>query len=286
MKKTLLMAFIIALAFTAISDSGSFGLFAGLVYLGYKLFKSEPKKKGKVIDYTAKDGPETDNLYRQYASIIDGYYETSLSMMMNALHKDRQSVINDLNVLISRGRFQKAHIEYDENCLVVDEYAAHIRDKDKKTAADYSYDYYADIRAKINSGADEVLKTLGDDHVMITAVSEMKASVNDILDQMNDDQTLDHGDLHKFITFYLPKAVECLNNYTVLLRKASLTGMEVSAKNNLESVILNLNRWFKKLRDSLSDVDAANMAAAAQALDQMLKNDGLAGDFTGFKNVS
>lgn len=257
--------------------------------------KNIPKRQ-RVEDYTTGGGSLTsgqvDLLYRKYASVIDEYHITPLPMFMNVLGKSRMQVMSDLNILINNGRFQRARIEYDDNTFVVDEYTkvrpateagknfwqedrhqnySENSRRAEKTEENLSFEQ----ERKSIVGAIEAAVPYARDEKMRNVLSGIERSANDIFAKLREDPELNTGDTRRLLTFYLPKAVECIDSYRSLLQKSDLTDLEEEAKSDLESALIAMDQSFRKIRNSLSNNDAIDISAEAKAIQQMLKNDGL-----------
>lgn len=253
-------------------------------------------KRQKVEDYTTGGGSLTsgqvDLLYRKYASVIDEYHITPLPMFMDVLGKSRMQVMSDLNILINNGRFQRARIEYDDNTFVVDEYTK-VRpatEAEKNFWQEDRHQTYTENRGrtekteenlrfeqerKLIVGAIEAAVPYARDEKMRNVLSGIERSANDIFAKLREDPELNTGDTRRLLTFYLPKAVECIDSYRSLLQKSDLTDLEEEAKSDLESALIAMDQSFRKIRNSLSNNDAIDISAEAKAIQQMLKNDGL-----------
>lgn len=251
-------------------------------------------KRQRVEDYTTGGGSLTsgqvDLLYRKYASVIDEYHITPLPMFMDVLGKSRMQVMSDLNILINNGRFQRARIEYDDNTFVVDEYTKVRPAAGKRTRQidEYQRDTENGRKAEKTEenlrfeqerksivGAVEAVIPYVRDEKMRNVLSGIERSANDIFAKLREDPKLDTGDTRRLLTFYLPKAVECIDYYSGLLQKSDLTDLEEEAKSDLEAALTAMDQSFRKIRNSLSNNDAIDISAEAKAIQQMLKNDGL-----------
>lgn len=246
----------------------------------------EQHRPDYIEDYTRKSGSYSDEqmdlLYRRYASIIDEYHITPLSMFEEILNQNPDRVISDLNLLIQNGRFQKAHIEYDDGTFVVDEYTK-TRSGQKK-AWDDAPEREKTPEERASNAAKKVIDAVEKtspyvrDETMRDILSGIESSTNDIVKKIHEDPGLITGDLRRFLNFYLPKTVECVENYRELLQKNDLTDMEISAKNDLESALTAIRKAFRKILKSIANNDAIDVSAEAKAIQQMLENDGLADD--------
>lgn len=244
---------------------------------------AERRRQGKM--------DQVDRLYREYASVIDEYHKTPLPMFSQVLGKEKSRVVSDLNILISCGRFQRAHIEFDEDAFVVDEYLKERNPENKnpgeesgrRNAAETSGD---DVLENQRSQTVEIIEEAAQhvqDEEMRAVLNEIEESTAEILDRMKNTPEKTGEDVRKFQKFYLPKAMECIRNYDILIQRTHLSEQELSARYDLESAIKTICHSFRKLRDSFSANEAVDMAAEAKAVQSMLENDGLADMFPEMK---
>lgn len=249
----------------------------------------EDQKKNIIEDYTVRDttlsGQQVDLLYRRYASVIDGYHITPIRMFTDVFSTKRDQVFSDLNVLINNGRFQRARIEYDDDTFVVDEYTKQrgfnenygrsaFSDEKKQQKKTF---LYRKERESVVSAIEETVPFVRDEK-MRNILSGIESKTNEILTRLSEDQNLVTGDVRRFLTFYLPKTIECVEHYRHLLEKNYLTDLEKGAITDLESALETIDKAFRKICDSLTNSDAVDISAEARAVQQMLENDGLTDD--------
>ncbi len=221
---------------------------------------------------------KVDQVYRMYASIIDGAYSTPLDSFSRYLGKDKKEVLVDLNLLINHGRFQHPHIEYDTNTFVIDENRKVSENGDQAASAASSGDPFTeeilqkkeDI-TKLCARTAEAAQT----EEMRSAIESTSRYSAEMLDRIVDNPDLAKDDLRKFLNFYLPKSSECLENYCTLLGNSFPTEQQLEAKKDTEAAILTISQSFERLLQSLSTEDTFEMSAQAQALKQMLDNEAL-----------
>lgn len=218
---------------------------------------------------TNKDEEKIDRLYRMYSSVIDQYHSTPLPMFTAHLGMDRKEVLRDLNTLISRGRFQRAHIEYDENAFVVDEYTKKRGTQEERDSLSSDLAQKKSDLVKLAASAAEAAQT----EEIRKTIEGIGASASAILDKTAETPELAETDTRRFLHFYLPKTMECLMNYQHLLQITNPDDQELSAKQETESALKTIAESFERLLKSLSSEDIFEMSAQAQALKQMLDND-------------
>jgi phage terminase Nu1 subunit (DNA packaging protein) len=218
-----------------------------------------------------KEDERIDRLYRMYSSIIDQYHSTPLPLFSQELGKSRKEVLMDLNTLITSGRFQRPHIEYDENAFVVDEYQ-----KVRGSEEEHS-EFITLIAEKKKAAAALTAETaaLAQTEEMRGVIESIGRSISDILDKTAASPDLAENDTRRFLNFYLPKSMQCLQNYQKLLQISSPSGEEQTAKEETESALRTIADSFERLLKSLSNEDVFEMSAQAQALKQMLDSEGL-----------
>ena len=217
----------------------------------------------------SKNEEKIDQLYRMYSSIIDQYHSTPLPLFSQHLGKDRKEVLADLNTLISHGRFQKAHIEYDENAFVVDEYLKERGSQEERDSFASELAQKKSDLVKLAASAAEAAQT----EEIREAVEKIGSTASAILDKTIESPELAETDTRRFLHFYLPKTMQCLMNYQQLLKINNPDEQELSAKQETESALKTIAESFERLLKSLSSEDIFEMSAQAQALKQMLDND-------------
>ena len=69
--------------------------------------------------------------------------------------------------------------------------------------------------------------------------------------------------------------MQCLQNYQLLLKISNPSEEQQSAKSETESALRTIADSFERLLQSLTNEDVFEMSAQAQALKQMMENEGL-----------
>ncbi|MGN1381594.1 MAG: 5-bromo-4-chloroindolyl phosphate hydrolysis family protein [Eubacterium sp.] len=233
--------------------------------------KSPAKTKSgrQTINNNSKEEKKTDILYSMYSSVIDQYHSTPLPLFTSHLGKNRKEVLQDLNTLISKGRFQRAHIEYDENAFVVDEYTKERGSQEERSSFAAGL---AQKKSDLMKLAASVAENAQTEEIRET-VEKINTSASAILDKTAESPELAETDTRRFLNFYLPKTKQCLMNYQRLLQISNPDEQELSAKQETESALKTIAESFERLLKSLSSEDIFEMSAQAQALKQMLEND-------------
>ena len=234
-----------------------------------------PAKDASGSHYRVIHGDKEDNridqLYRMYSSVIDQYHSTPLPLFSQILGKTRKEVLVDLNALINSGRFQRAHIEYDENAFIVDDYT-NLRSSENEQSA-----FTAQMSEKKKAAAALTAETaaLAQTEDMRKVVESIGHSTSEILTKTAETPELAESDARKFLKFYLPKTMQCLQNYQLLLKISNPSEEQQSAKSETESALRTIADSFERLLQSLTNEDVFEMSAQAQALKQMMENEGL-----------
>jgi len=226
--------------------------------------------------------------YKNYNAFMEGQGIVPISAFMQMAGVSRKVVVRDINAMINSGFLETgAYIDNELDCLVL--------------SAEAAEKMRAEIRgAKSDSPTDSKLsdKQAGQYAANLAELREVNSFIKDesISDKVKrleeltekifktvEDNPQKQQQLRRFMNYYLPTTLKLVRSYATLEEQGVKGDNITSTKKSIDDVLNTLTKGFEQQLDQLFKSDAIDIASDISVLENLMQQDGLSNDSSGFQ---
>lgn len=247
---------------------------------------------GFVLMHFGRKKSKEARLYRQYLSIIGNQNAVKLQELSRVSGVAYEDLCDDLSDLLAQGVFgQDAYIDLSTQYLILnmegrDEVNESIeKAKAEQQAKEMPHSPQDDILMEIRKVNDDI-----DDPRLSEQIDRIEEITRLIL-QYQTEHPEKSGQLHSFLSYYLPTTLKILNSYAEM-ENQTIQGKNISeTRQRVEQIMDKVVKGFETQLDMLFADDRMDIASEINVLENMMQQDGLTSDeesdpFAQFRNVS
>jgi hypothetical protein len=237
--------------------------------------------------------------YKNYYAFINGRGIVALSDLVQAAGTSSRSVLRDLQAMINNSYLEYgAYIDYELECLVLSADAARkLREEIKGEAEFGTFANHMDSQDNVQQTVDlqpnqysdfvtelrDVSSGIVDETISgkVTRLEELTEKIFRIALEEPDKQP----QLKRFVSYYLPTTLKLVRSYATLEKQGIKGENIVTAKKSIGNILDTLTTGYEQQLDKLFGNDVIDIAADIYVLENLLQQDGLTVDKTGFKTM-
>ncbi len=238
--------------------------------------------------------------FRNYVRAIGDRGYCAIEELARAAGRKKEYVRKDLQDMLRRGYFLEGHLDREETTLIVDHetfrqytQAEEERLRRAQEEARVQQERTEQVRQEEAVYTDEVHRILTEGEAYIRhvhacndaisgeAMSEKLEKLEDIMRRIFAQvkkQPESAGDLHKFMTYYLPTTTKLIDAYRDLDEQPAYGTNVANTKKEIEATLDMINEAFVNLFDSLFEETAWDISADISTMKVMLQQEGLTGN--------
>ncbi len=238
--------------------------------------------------------------FRNYVRAIGDRGYCAIEELARAAGRKKEYVRKDLQDMLRRGYFLEGHLDREETTLIVDHetfrqytQAEEERLRRAQEEARVQQERTEQVRQEEAVYTDEVHRILTEGEAYIrhvhacndaisgVAMSEKLEKLEDIMRRIFAQvkkQPESAGDLHKFMTYYLPTTTKLIDAYRDLDEQPAYGTNVANTKKEIEATLDMINEAFVNLFDSLFEETAWDISADISTMKVMLQQEGLTGN--------
>ncbi len=238
--------------------------------------------------------------FRNYVRAIGDRGYCAIEELARAAGRKKEYVRKDLQDMLRRGYFLEGHLDREETTLIVDHetfrqytQAEEERLRRAQEEARVQQERTEQVRQEEAVYTDEVQRILTEGEAYIRhvhacndaisgeAMSEKLEKLEDIMRRIFAQvkkQPESAGDLHKFMTYYLPTTTKLIDAYRDLDEQPAYGTNVANTKKEIEATLDMINEAFVNLFDSLFEETAWDISADISTMKVMLQQEGLTGN--------
>ena len=238
--------------------------------------------------------------FRNYVRAIGDRGYCAIEELARAAGRKKEYVRKELQDLLRRGYCLEGHRDREETTLIVDHetfrqytQAEEERLRRAQEEARVQQERTEQVRQEEAVYTDEVHRILTEGEAYIRhvhacndaisgeAMSEKLEKLEDIMRQIFAQvkkQPESAGDLHKFMTYYLPTTTKLIDAYRDLDEQPAYGTNVANTKKEIEATLDMINEAFVNLFDSLFEETAWDISADISTMKVMLQQEGLTGN--------
>ena len=226
--------------------------------------------------------------YRNHYAFISGRGIVPISDIAQTAGLTVKAVKRDLQTMINSGYFEPgAYIDNELDCLVLSTEAAESARKSARALHEVTVQpdgppenrymaALAELRALNHTIADVAISG------KIERIEGLAGKIFRIVEENPEKEP----QIRRFVNYYLPTTFKLLRSYS-MLEKQGIKGENImAAKENISRVLDQLETGYEQQLDQLFQNDAMDIAADITVLENLMQQDGLAGDKSGFKTMT
>jgi len=225
--------------------------------------------------------------YKNYFAIVAGRDIVPLTDIAYAAGVSYRAVRRDIQAMINAGYLDRgSYIDYELDSLVLCPTAGDTARKSARAAHDSSVHAPQGERTE-NAYMDIVLEfrelraSIADISIStkVSRIEDLTAKIFRIVEEDPEKQPK----IRRFMSYYLPTTQKLIRSYATL-EKQGVKGENITAaKENIGRILDTLATGFEQQLDQLFSTDAMDIAADITVLENLMHQDGLAGDKMEFK---
>ena len=236
--------------------------------------------------------------FHQYVDLIGNRGYIAIEELAVMTGRKKEAVLQDLKKMMKRRMFLQGRLDAQETTFmltndVYEEYRTAENERRRREAQEQIARQQNETILNSKSYDSETKKILteGNDYIRMVRECNEKISseaMSDKLDRLEQimrrifEQVEKHpesaGDLHKFMTFYLPTTKKLLNAY-LDLDQQKIAGQNIeNTKQEIENTLDTINVAFEKLLDSLFEDTAWDISSDISVMKTMMAQEGLTGN--------
>ena len=226
--------------------------------------------------------------YRNHYAFISGRGIVPISDIAQAAGHSAKAVKRDLQTMIDSGYFEPgAYIDNELDSLVLSAEAAKAVRKSARSAQDDTVQpgvppenrymsALTEFRALNRSIADVAISA------KIDRIEELTGKIFRIVEENPEKES----QIRRFNSYYLPTTLKLLRSYSTL-EKQGINGENIAAtKENIGRILDQLEIGYEQQLDQLFRTDAMDIAADITVLEDLMQQDGLTGEKSGFMTMA
>jgi len=246
---------------------------------------------GGVVSYFSRDiVAQRISRYKNYVAFIETRGVVPISDLAQMAGVTTKATIRDIQAMISNGYLDSgAYIDYELECLVLStEDAEKLRNEIRGTQDN------SPVTAEIKSDAvpsNQYAASLAElrevnsfikDEAISKKVSHLEEITRKIF-QIVEENPQKQPQLRRFMSYYLPTTLKLVRSYATL-EKQGVKGENItSTKKSIDNILDTLSTGFEQQLDLLFKSDAIDIASDIKVLENLMQQDGLTGDKSGFQ---
>ena len=234
--------------------------------------------------------------FRDYVRVIGNKGYCAIEELAQATGKRKAYVQKDLQDMLRKGYFLQGHMDAGKTTLIVDhatyrqyEEAEEARKTREAEAARWEQEKpgCSGEMQKILTEGETYIRHIHEcnDAIPGAVMSEKLAKLEDIMRRIFEQvkkQPESAGDLHKFMTYYLPTTTKLVDAYRDLDGQPEYGTNIANTKKEIEDTLDTINEAFENLFDSLFEDTAWDISSDISTMKVMLQQEGLTNN-TDFK---
>jgi len=227
--------------------------------------------------------------YKNYYAFASGRGIVPMPDIARAAGLPTRTVARDIQAMINAGFFEPgAYIDNELDCLVLSAEAAEEARKaaraavysDEPLSSEASDNQFMAIMQELRT----IKSTIADVTISgkVDRIEELTAKIFRIVEDNPEKQT----QTRRFMSYYLPTTMKLLRSYS-MLEKQGIKGENITAaKENIGRILDTLATGYEQQLDQLFQSDAMDIAADIDVLENLMQQDGLAGEKSEFKMMA
>jgi len=226
--------------------------------------------------------------YKNYHAFVGNRGVVPISDIAQTAGLSPRVVKRDIQTMINAGYFDSgAYIDNELDCLVLCPDAAETARRsaravmdDPPAAAEASDNQYMAIIVELR----ELNYSIADHTISgkIDRIEELTAKIFRIVEEKPEKQP----QIRRFMSYYLPTTMKLLRSYSTLEKQGVKGENIMAAKENIGRILDTLATGYEQQLDQLFRDDAMDIAADITVLENLMQQDGLAGDKPDFKTMA
>jgi len=223
--------------------------------------------------------------YKNYYAFIDGRGIVPISDIAQMAGVKPKTAIRDIQTMINNRYLDDgAYIDSELDCLVLSAKEAEKLRKELRESAgepeqpdEMTESQYAALVAELR----EVNEFIKDDEISkkVDRLEELTAKIFRIVEETPEKRS----QIRRFLSYYLPTTLKLLRSYA-MLEKQGVKGENImSAKKSIGNILDTLATGYEQQLDQLFSIDAIDIAADINVLENLMQQDGLTGDKSEFQ---
>jgi len=225
--------------------------------------------------------------YKKYYAFAAGRGVIPISDIARAAGLSKRTVTRDLQAMIIAGYFESgAYLDSELDSLILSAEAAEEIRQSARAAQE------AEPISAINNENQymAIITELREINIAIADISisrkvdrieELTAKIFRIVEENPEKQS----QIRRFMSYYLPTTIKLLRSYATLEKQGVKGENIMAAKENIGRILDTLSTGFEQQLDQLFRSDAMDIAADINVLENLMLQDGLAGDRPEFKTM-
>jgi len=263
------------------------GFASGFAELGYGAFWL---LSGFVANLSRISFKSKISRYKNYYAYIGERGVVPISDFAQMSGKSQKVVKRDLQTMINNGYLDSdVYIDNELDCLVLSAKEAHklreeIRngsfiDKEDEKHSNLTVGAYSASLAELRE-ANTFIKD-GETKEKVSKLIELTTKIFKIVEENPKKQQ----QLKRFMNYYLPTTLKLIRSYATLESQGISGENIVSTKNSINDVLNTLTIGFEQQLDQLFSSEAIDIASDISVLENLMQQDGLSGDKSGFQTA-
>jgi len=243
---------------------------------------------GLITFFSRNIGVRRYGRYKKYHAFVDRRGVVPLTEIAQATGIPVKTVTRDIQIMITSGYFDTgAYIDSELDSIALSQQAAEEVKRAIRSAheAPLTSDQTPDnIFMPIIMELREVKATIADAAISekVNRLEELTGKIFRIVEENPGKQP----QIRRFMSYYLPTTLKLLRSYATL-EKQGIKGENImAAKKNIGGILDTLATGYEQQLDLLFKSDAMDIAADITVLENLMQQDGLAGDKSGFQTMA
>ena len=239
---------------------------------------------GAVTFFSRNNFANKISRFKNYNAFIEGRGVIPISDIAQMAGLSPKKVKNDLQAMINNGYLDSSiYIDNELDCLVISAEEAHklrtsIKDLvDEPAISDDSIGQYKASLAELREAGEFI-----SDETISQKVSRLEDLTKKIF-KIIEENPQKKPQLRRFTTYYLPTTLKLVRSYATLEKQGVKGENIMSTKKSIGDILDTLSTGFEQQLDQLFKSDAIDIAADISVLENLMQQDGLTSDNSGFQ---